>query len=293
MNDILEQITRKIDEMPRVSEAPYRLLKVVSKQDYAIGEVLDIVETDISLTTQCLQMVNSAAFSLPNKVSSIRQAIVLLGSNAIVQIALAQVFKSIFATSMRGYNAQPNDFWEHSIRTALASRIIAQNHLKGIPPDMAYTAGLLHDIGKAIISEFLERSNEELTGKLRDSEMSDFLDIERELLGTDHTQVGEAMARKWKFPEALVAVNRHHHHIVNCPEEFIVLTGVVHIADLLSMMGGNGTGLDSLAYGIDHHVKNYIKFDRTILAEVMLEIDMEFINIKNKFNIFSGDEHVE
>lgn len=289
MNDILSQITSRVEEMPRVSETPYRLLKVLAQKDYSIDEVIQIVEADVSLTAQCLKMVNSAAYALLRQVNSIKQAVVLLGSQTLVRIALAHAFKSIFMTSMKGYSANPHDFWEHSVRTAIMARVISQKTKLKIPPDFAYTAGLLHDIGKAIISEFFDKYYSELVEEMDRKESGDFLEIEHSILGTDHTLVGEAMARKWGLSDDLQAVIRYHHHLSECPKEYSALTGLVHVADILTMMSGSGTGVDTLAYSLDKSFAENISLDRKMISELVFEADMEYLKIKNRLNIFVGD----
>lgn len=288
---LLEEIIRRIEEMPKVSDAPYRLLQTTAKNNYSMNEIVKIVETDVSLTAQCLKVVNSAAFSLPREISSLQRAVVLLGTQTIIKIALSLAFKNVFTTSMKGYKAEKTDFWDHSFRTAIASRILASENVKSIPPDMAYTAGLLHNIGKAIISEFLERFETDLLNKFSSTQVDNFLVIENEFLGTDHTKVGEAMAKKWKFPESLQQVIRYHHDPMQAKEEFRALCAVVHVADLLAMMSGAGTGFDGLAYGIDEEVKKWVPLERETIPKLIFNIDLEYLATKKKFNIFSGDNH--
>ena len=289
MNDILPQITKRIEDMPKVSDTPYRLLRAVSNKDFNVQDVIEIVETDVSLTTRCLKIVNSAAYGLRQQVSSIKQAVILLGSEALVNIALAQAFRNIFTTSMKGYSADKFDFWKHSVRTAIAAKVIAQEKFATVPPDLVYTAGLMHDVGKAIISEFLEKYHSDLILKLEDKKNYGFLEIERDLLGTDHTLVGEAMAQKWRFPEALQYAIRYHHDPNKCKPEFQLLAGIIHVGDLLAMMGGTGTGIDSLHYTLDKIFEKKLELSKEDLDRMVFEIDLKFIKIQNKMNRVIGE----
>ncbi|MFZ0389700.1 MAG: HDOD domain-containing protein [Calditrichia bacterium] len=284
MNDQLREITRRVENMPVVSETPYRLLQLVERDDYAIAEIIKIVETDVSLTTRCLTVVNSAAFGLPRTINSIRQAVVFLGSRMLVKLAMTQAFKSFFQISMVGYGAKPGEFWEHSVRTAVGARLVAQELIPDVAPDLAYTAGLLHDMGKAVISEFLEKHQQHLLTEMQRQESGDFLEIERRVLGTDHTRVGEAMAEKWRLPESLQMVIRYHHHPSLVSNGFGGLIQAAHLADLLAMIGGAGTGLDTLAYQFDEKLKQKLKLDRQILADLVYKSDMEFLTLRKKFD---------
>ena len=289
MKDFLQQITERISEMPRVSDTPYKLLRATANEKYQINDVVSIVESDVSLTSQCLQMVNSAAFGISKQISSIQRAVILLGSSTITKIAMGLAFKNVFTSPMDGYGADKYDFWEHSMRTALAARIIAKELKLSVPEDLAYTAGLLHDIGKAIISEYLGKYEGNISAKFDEIPGEDFLAIETDILGTDHTLVGEAMAKKWQFPEALIQVIRYHHH--PCLEKGMEcdLVATIHIADIMAMLGGKGTGVDTLAYSIDPNISKKYNMDRNFILKLMFEVDMDFINTKNKYNIFAGD----
>lgn len=291
MSDILTQIVKRIDDMPKVSDAPLRLLRAISGEEFGAREIVQIVESDITLTAKCLRIVNSAAYSLPRKISSIQQAVVLLGAQIIVNIALAEAFKSVFNAPLKGYISDPEEFWKHSTRCALGAKIIARELRRDVHPDLAYTAGLLHDIGKAIISEFLEEYQQDLMVEMNQTEDKDFLAIEQKLLGTDHTRVGAKMAEKWKFPEVLIQSIRYHHHLGEAKKEHLPLVAIVHVADLLAMMSGHGTGMDSLAYAIDPRATALLNITEERLPKIIFEIDVEYLSIQNRLNNMGGNKN--
>ena len=291
MSDLYKQILERVDHMPQVSTSSMNLLQALSRQDFQVQQIIDIVESDISLTTRCLQVVNSAAYGLRNTVETIKQAVIFLGSQTLVSIALAQSFAGTFSTSLKGYGIEGLALWNHSIRTALASRVITKSLVRDISPDLAYTAGLMHDMGKAVITEFLEKHQQDLFNKLVEIKPGkDFLKLENELLGTDHAHVGLAMAKRWNFPMPLIQAIAWHHTVENARPEFRALVGVVHLADLIAMMGGGGTGVDTLAYHLDPFVEREFSLDRKALQQLIYKIDMEFLAVKDKLNSLIGKD---
>lgn len=281
MNEIVKKITDRVNEMPPVSGNTVQILQLISNKNYIVKDLVNLVSMDISLTSKILQIVNSASFGLRSKVGSIERAVGYLGSKTILSIIVNDSLNDIYSGPLDGYIAEEGDFWEYSLRTAIASKLVAE--LIQESSDIAYTAGLLHDIGKAVINDFLKNKFEDnLIEKLEIGEDKDFIDAEKELLSTDHAVVGEQLAKKWGFPEPLQTAIRFHHKPSMAPDKFKKLCMAVHIGELFAMLGGFGTGLDTLAYKIDKEAYNYLKLDRTQFSRLLLNIDSEFNNAKNK-----------
>jgi putative nucleotidyltransferase with HDIG domain len=152
-----------------------------------------------------------------------------------------------------------------------------------IQQDLAYTAGLLHDLGKIIISEFLERSNNDLRELLKLGKTDDFREVERSILGTDHTQIGEEMAKKWGLPEPLKAVIRYHHDPGNAPAQHRELTEVVHAGNVITFLTGFGIGVETLVSRFDPYVEEVFNFNQETMANLISQIDEEYLEIVKKF----------
>jgi putative nucleotidyltransferase with HDIG domain len=276
MTQILSKIMDYIDNMPIISTHSVELLSKLS-DDFEINEIVKIIEMDVALSVRCLQTVNSAAFGLRKEVSSIKQALVLLGSSTIIKIALLQGFGKILSKKLTGYDAEKKALWSHSIKTGIASRILSDKYLKICQPDLAYTAGLLHDIGKVVTSDFLSLVNEDLNKTLLNNQSKNFLDIEASLLDINHTEVGELMAKEWNFPEVLLNVIRFHHTPHLAKKEFINIVSIVHLGDILAMMGGAGTGSDSMSYDFDKEVYENLNINKIDLNSLIFDIDEEYL----------------
>lgn len=273
---IPNEILRAVKEIRPLSQSAVKLLQLSGNPNHTADEVIRIVMLDSVLTAHILRVANSAAFSFPVEIASIQRAIPLLGEKMITGIALGISASHIYQTDLKGYDGAKGSLWWHSLRTAISSRELAPFCREELSSDLAYTAGLLHDIGKSIISFYLEQRHSELLQRLEAPESRNYLACERELLGTDHAEVGEALAARWKLPSALKAVIAKHHDPAHAPAEFMALTYTVHLGDLLSMMGGTGTGTDSLRYELDGRYKDYVKISIKDVERIALQCEDEY-----------------
>jgi len=276
------EILKAIKTVPPLSPAATQLLQISAREDHDLIEIVNIVKCDSALTTRVLQVVNSVAFGLLNKVESIDRAISYLGERLIVSIALESSAGNMMNKPLSGYEGNRGDLWKHDLKAAIASREIAQMaREEDLPPaDLAFTAGLLHDIGKAVISDFLAGTSGELLKTLEENMIHDYLEGERELLGFDHTQTGYEVAQQWNLPEALQMAVRYHHHPAEAPIEHQPLVYAVHLGDILAMMGGSGTGADTLNYTLDSHYTTYFDIGESGLERILLDVDEEFRRIE-------------
>ncbi len=277
---IADAIAKKIAEQPIPSLMAVQLLKVIEDEDHSLKEVVRLVETDASLTTEVLKVANSAAYYRGQPVTTISRAVLLLGEMMVVGVAICASSSIVFHAPLDGYNSQKGEMWEHSLRTAIAARELARYARKSISPGLAFTAGLLHDIGKSVISGFIAGSTEEMAQSCQNGGVTDFIEAERKLLGTDHAEVGYALAQRWGLPELLCAAIRDHHQPAQSDEKYKGLVYTVHLADLISMIGGCGTGSDSLAYRLDNNYVEYIRFEKEELELLLLKIQGDFVSLK-------------
>ncbi|MFH1734452.1 MAG: HDOD domain-containing protein, partial [bacterium] len=247
--DVIKNILGKVTNVPMLPQVVMRLLTLIGNSDHSFHEVVKIVESDAALTARILRVSNSAAFFRGNQVHSVSKAILQLGEKMVAGIAIGSCTSDVFKSPLHGYESAEGELWDHSLRTAIASREIASKFAKGVGTDLAFTAGLLHDIGKAILSEFLKGSTREMAQKC-DAGNTDFLQAEIEHSGTNHAAVGGVLASHWNLPIAIAEAIQHHHSPAAAVDEFRALVYAVHLGDLVAMMGGTGTGADTLAYKI-------------------------------------------
>jgi HD-like signal output (HDOD) protein len=279
-----EEIIDAAKNVPELSPNTTRLLQLTSQEDFEMQDVIDLVKYDSALTSQVLKVANSVALSGIKQISSIDRAVLYLGQRMVTTIALTQVAHQFFGRELEGYKAETGELWAHDLRTAVASREVANSVDLEINADMAFTAGLLHDFGKAVISDYLLGVSPELLDKVQGHFKGDFLEEERDLLGVDHAQVGHMVAQSWSLPGSLEMSIKHHHAPVGAPRAFQPLVYIVHVGDILAMLAGSGTGIDTLHYYLDRNYERYFILTFDEVASIMLNMNEEFDKINSLFS---------
>ena len=203
----------------------------------------DIVQ-DQALTANILKACNSAYYGYSSRVPSLKRAFVLMGLEALRRIILSASLMAYYTDEKFGYSTQKGDLMRHSVSCGLIAELIARE--KKMPaPDVAFTAGLLHDIGKVVLDQFCFEQFDQISDRVS-SRGGTFIDAETEVLGFDHARVGGMVASKWNLPDVLIEAISFHHHPeasrANCE-----LVSAVHLADNISSMFGEGCGLDELS----------------------------------------------
>ncbi len=271
-----EEILKKIKEIPPLSGAAMELLRCTGDENAGPREYAKIVERDPALTMNILRVVNAPAFGLGQPIKSINMAVSLLGARLVVGIALGSSCPAVFNTALPGYEADRGELWRHGLFTAIAAREIAAYATVTLSPDEAFTGGLLHDIGKSVISDFLKNKTEAVLASMAEQTGINFTDAERAAAGGDHTEVGAALARNWKLPPALVQVIKFHHTPAKAEERFRPLVYAAHLADITAMMEGAATGADTLMYHLDPNYTAYFNLTEADLQNVILNTIDEF-----------------
>ncbi len=209
----LKELIGKDQDLPSLPEIYLRVSEQLEDEASSVQQIGGTVQNDPAIATRVLKMVNSAYYGMPNEVSSVAQAVSLLGRERLKHILIGSVLRGVFSVPDNpAFSMQV--FWQHSIKTAIIARQLA-THVSAIQePDSMFTAGLLHDIGKLLlINKFPERmlAAEEYAIQKR----VDVLSAELSQVGVTHTAVGEALMQHWGLPQLLIDCARNHHEVVH------------------------------------------------------------------------------
>ncbi len=265
----LEYIVNKVDDIKVLPTIINQIILLTDDPNSTIQDIEKVILKDQVLTTKILRLANSAYYGYARKITTISQATVLLGFQAIKGIALASIVKSYMTNELKGYSLEKDELWIQSQTCAIISRFIAKK-IKYPTPEEAYIAGLLRDIGKTILNQHMEKEYQEVLSKVNENNIS-FLDAEKEVLGFSHGEIGAKVGEKWNLPKDLVeAIGSHH-----TPELAIenpLLVSIVHIADAITMMMGIGLGLDGLAYNLSPIAIKALELDEIQLQDIISQV---------------------
>jgi putative nucleotidyltransferase with HDIG domain len=206
---ILEKLDR-IKEIPTLPTIVFELNKYLQDPDTSIRTVCDTIEKDQAITLKILKLVNSAFYGFQSKISDLRNAIILLGYNAVRNaIVSLSVIDSFSSNRVALMDFDITEFWKHSLAVAVTSKNIAQLSRKE-SPDNCFVGGLLHDIGKVILAQYFHDLFEQVWTTLQEQHVS-FYEAEKIKLPIDHAIIGGHLAARWQLPEGLVEAIRWHH----------------------------------------------------------------------------------
>lgn len=272
----LNEIIQKARQMPLLSSSSMRLLELIADPDHSIQDVAKVVVTDSALTVKILELVNSASFGLRQQISTVSHALPYVGEKAVVALAMNLASPQVFNRPLLGYESKKGELWAHGLRTAIAANELSNFTNEKILAGVAYTAGILHDIGKSVLSKFLTGLPAEMLKKLENEEVKDYLEAEEAMVGANHCVIGGELAKHWNLPPDLQAAIRYHHKPSDAEVANRTLVYVVHLADMIAMMGGTGTGTDTLGYKLDQNYTKYIAITTAGLDNVMMAVMIEF-----------------
>jgi putative nucleotidyltransferase with HDIG domain len=265
-----------VERIAPLSPAASRLVGLLGRREYQPREIVSIVEGDAALTAAVLRGVNAAELRLNRTIHTVSDAVAYLGAARIVGIALALAGRTLFNDALRGYEGSRGDLGRHSLYVALAARELAAHTLGRVDPGLAFTAGLLHDLGKAVLSDHLAGAADGIIDDLEAGVLGDFTAGERDRLGCDHAEVGVALANHWRLPFALVPPIAHHHAPFDAEPDHQPLTCVVHLADMLAYGQGIGTGRDTAAHRLEPRYQHWVVMDETGMGQILADVKSAF-----------------
>ena len=232
IKDISSEFVKLIDGLPEFPENITEINRIINDPNSQMSDIALKISNDVSLTTELLKLVNSAAFSLSTPCHSIGDAVKLVGLRGIKNLLYS-------IGSMKALTEDSNEeikaLWTHAYRIAFYSYNLARNFLRTDKKcvDDSYVCGLLHDMGKIIFETAHPEVLDKISAMCEERGVSKNL-FERMFAGVNHGDVGSLIAKKWNFPEVIINAIRYHHDPLSAPEEFRKITTLIYFADMLS-----------------------------------------------------------
>ena len=279
-------IRKNVNSIPPLPEVIIKLREYINDPDVDYRKLAEIIEREQGLTVNILRLANSAYFGGMGQIKSIQLAMTRLGLRRIHQMAVAVCIEPFAAGEIKGYDLGPRALWSHSLATALTAEAIAAESGMTDTAD-AFTAGLLHDIGKTVLGNFAEVDLRKIMSQVDEREIS-FDDAEREVMGVDHAEVAAILLSRWKIPQEIVEAVRWHHRPALL-EGDDTLVSLVHMADILAMDMGIGMGGDGQKYRLDEHTCRKFKMSPQIGDRIICKVTCELAEMMDMFSI-RGEE---
>jgi len=244
----IEKLLESISDLPTLPASTLRVIKETDNSTSSAASVALILGQDQALGVKVLRLANSAYYGLSRKVSTLGEAVVILGMRTVRNLALVASSYPWMSKPIKGYELGPRALWCHSFGVSTGAQLIAKQAKLGAPEE-AFTAGLMCDIGKVAMSVQIDSALPMIVNAAQQFCLPFDL-AERELFGFDHAEVGEHMAIQWNFPKVISDAIRYHHAPRKC-EGPNHLVDCVHIGDYLTSSMGFGIGGDGLQYIFD------------------------------------------
>jgi putative nucleotidyltransferase with HDIG domain len=244
-----ETLVGKTPNLTAPSPTVTRLLQLLTGPDVDYDEVVGAVARDPVLTAKLLALCNSASFGLAKPMASIKQAVAYLGYCETLRLVMALNFGDKVNVELPGYAMEPGALWNHSLVTALlSSHVLGLSRKIDADGSVAYTAGLVHDIGKVVIGQMLDAEMRDQIQAILAASDTSLIDAEKRIIGCDHAEIGACLLRQWRLPEIIVEATAHHHApaLAGGPQ----LSAAIHVADAIAHQTGDSPGWGSFAITI-------------------------------------------
>ena len=271
---ILAEAIGEISHIATLPEITLKIIELVEDPSSTAQDLHNLISIDPALCSRVLKVVNSSFYGLPGQIASINRAIVMLGLNAVKNIAIAASLAKLFRGGQLTPYFAARDLWDHSIASAAATKMLADKLGYGLT-DEAFLAGLIHDIGFMVEMQYDRNKMIDVLERVRpDADgcpTGNMLEAETEIYGVTHQDIGFALCERWKFPKTLASVTKFHHNPANAPSEHRTLCDLVYVADRIAAEHGQGFRLDLQDLACDPAILERLKLNGEKLEQIRAE----------------------
>ncbi|MBI40188.1 MAG: HD family phosphohydrolase [Leptospiraceae bacterium] len=241
----IDSMLQNIEGLPSFPSIVQKVLSMVSNPDANFQELAQEISRDPGLTAAIIRLSNSAYYSPSREIRSVQEAIVTLGLRTVKDIVLVTTSRGILKQNIEGYKLDAADLWDHSLLVAGISARVAEK-IKSVGPDVAFTAGLMHDVGKVVLASFFRKIYRKIDMEMQANPELRFTELEKKYMGYTHGEVGAHLLKIWHFPRELIEAALYNYH----PEKAKInpeLTAIVHVANMIALSAGVGVDAGGMA----------------------------------------------
>lgn len=278
--DYKKQVIQKIKILPTLPFVLDRIIQVMDDPKSSAADLKDTIIKDQSISAKILSLANSAFYGMPNKVTDLTRAIVVLGFNTVVDVAMSVSVTKIFGGDS-SLEFDKKEFWTYSVSCAEAAKLVAEK-INIRQAEYAYLLGLLHDLGKVILSNFFVEEYDEavINAKLNNSSLTE---EEINIFGFDHTEAARVLGLKWKLPDKILTPIVFHHDLNKIPVAFKKEIMMIHLSEYITKQAEIGNNGESIEFKLNFGLVSEFKIRDNEINEMIEKI----INLKEKIYNFT------
>lgn len=274
----IKQITDKIIGLPTLPTVVSKMIEVVDNPRTSVASLSNLISTDQALTARILKLANSAYYGFSRQIYTVNMAIVVMGFNAVKEMGLSLSVFDVFKDLSMVRHFDITQYWRHSIGCGVAAKMMARKHWYRMAGE-SFVAGLLHDIGKIIISQYMRNDFVAIMDRVADNHES-LDDVERQILGTHHGEIGAWLADRWRLPVVISDSIRFHHMPWDSTDNKL-LVAIVNVSNYLCHRAGIGSSGRPVPLEIDDRTweiftANNKPVNRNNLDELQSEFLLEY-----------------
>jgi putative nucleotidyltransferase with HDIG domain len=233
-----EKLRRRLSTISNLPTPPMvfnQISRVINDPSTSVKEAAAIMAEDPAMSAKVLRLANSAYFGARAEITHIKQAVLMLGLDAVKSLVLSSSVFDMFKSHKLDPEYQER-FWRHSLATALAAKLVTRKlaPLRELDSEVAFSAGLLHDLGKLIICCFMPTDHRAVVDFVRENDCSDY-QAEQEMIGFTHALIGRLLAENWKLPARIQAAIAYHHSPDQDGDKSGGYANAIHLANYLAI----------------------------------------------------------
>lgn len=262
-NPYLESLLSRINDIPTLPASVLRVMQMIEDPFCSSSDLAKVIQADPAMAAKVLKLANSSYYGFRQKIANIPQAVTLLGFATLKNTLLAAAVFDLFRVSGTGFDLPA--LWTHSVTTATAAKLLAKR-AKYPQSETAFTAALMHDIGKIILARFIPQGLAEIAATVEKEHLAMY-DAEKKVLGLSHPALGAWVLGRWGLPAPVVEAVEFHHHPTRAQNGFD-LAGIVYLANILAHRSGIGYSGDGLPREMDPVMPEYYGLNEAALADM-------------------------
>ncbi|MCS6829458.1 MAG: HDOD domain-containing protein [Armatimonadota bacterium] len=273
--------------LPPLPHVTVQVMRLIDDPRSSTRDFERVITQDAALASKVLRMANSAYYGGNGRISTVSRAIAVLGMNTIRTIVMSLTFHAMVHARQRRSRFNRQEYWRHSLATAIASRVLAR--LKRSKWDEeAFLAGLLHDIGRLIADQFLAEEMDVFIShstEITSSTVEEILTLESKVLGATHVELGDFAAQKWNLPAAIRAGIAYHHQPLRADKEYFEPVALVHAANCLVNQAEIGVLIPGIQHEMEPSVKEFLGIPEEQYEPIRLVVAKEVIEAQTAFGV--------